>query len=70
MPYAKAVSAKSREFDEAGNEVNTDYFKMLQIVAASGYNGYIGVEWEGGEPGTTEGIMLTKALIERAVAAL
>lgn len=70
MPYAKAVSAKSSKFNEEGHEVNIDYYKMLQIVAASGYNGYIGVEWEGGKPGATEGIMLTKSLIERAVAAL
>lgn len=70
MPYAKAVSAKSSKFDEAGNEVNTDYFRMLQIVAASGYNGYIGVEWEGEDPGTTEGIMLTKTLIDRSIAEL
>lgn len=70
MPYAKAVSAKSHKFDEAGNDVNTDYYRMMRIVAASGYSGYIGIEWEGGTPGTTEGIMLTKGLIERSVAAL
>ncbi|MEN0021094.1 MAG: sugar phosphate isomerase/epimerase family protein, partial [Planctomycetota bacterium] len=47
MPFAKAVSAKSHEFDEAGNEVRTDYRRMLNIVLDSGYRGWIGVEYEG-----------------------
>jgi L-ribulose-5-phosphate 3-epimerase len=29
MPYAKAVSAKSHEFDAEGNETKTDYLKMM-----------------------------------------
>ncbi|VGO21076.1 sugar phosphate isomerase/epimerase family protein [Pontiella sulfatireligans] len=70
MPFAKGVSAKSHAFDAEGNETKSDYFRIMKIVADSGYRGYVGVEWEGGKPGTTEGIMLTKALIERAIAAL
>ncbi|QBG49110.1 sugar phosphate isomerase/epimerase [Verrucomicrobia bacterium S94] len=70
MPFAKSVSAKSHAFDAEGNEQNKDYYRIMKIVADSGYRGYIGVEWEGGYPGTTEGILLTKALIERAIAAL
>ena len=57
-------------FDEEGNEKATDYYRMMKVVADAGYSGYIGVEWEGGHPGTTEGILLTKDLIERASAAL
>ncbi len=70
MPYAKGVSAKSHAFDAEGNETETDFFRMMRIVADSGYKGYIDVEWEGAKPGTTEGILLTKKLIERAIAAL
>ncbi|MDF7801189.1 sugar phosphate isomerase/epimerase [Pontiellaceae bacterium B1224] len=70
MPFAKGISAKSHAFDAEGNETQKDYFRIMKIVADSGYKGYVGVEWEGGTPGTTEGILLTKALIERAVAAL
>ncbi|MDF7826590.1 sugar phosphate isomerase/epimerase [Pontiellaceae bacterium B12227] len=70
MPFAKGVSAKSHSFDAEGNETKSDYFRIMKIVADSGYKGYVGVEWEGGKPGATEGILLTKALIERAVAAL
>jgi L-ribulose-5-phosphate 3-epimerase len=65
MPYAKGVSAKSHEFDSQGNEVRTDYFKMVKIVLDAGYDGYIGIEWEGDSPSEAEGIKLTKTLLER-----
>ena len=65
MPYAKAVSAKSEKFDDQGNEVETDYFRMMAIVLAAGYRGYVGIEWEGEEPGEVEGIRLTQQLLER-----
>lgn len=64
MPYAKGVSAKSHKFDADGNEPETDYRKMLKIVLDAGYHGYVGIEWEGAEPGEHEGIMLTKKLLE------
>ncbi len=70
MPYAKGVSAKSHEFDEEGNETGTDYYKMLQIVKDAGFRGYIGIEYEGSELGEFEGIMATKALLERVGAEL
>ena len=65
MPYAKGVSAKSHEFDSQGNEVRTDYMKMIKIVLDAGYHGYIGIEWEGGQPDEVEGIRLTQRLLER-----
>jgi sugar phosphate isomerase/epimerase len=65
MPYAKGVSAKSHQFDDQGNEVHTDYFKMVKIVLDAGYHGHIGVEWEGNEPSEVEGIRLTQRLLER-----
>ncbi len=65
MPYAKGVSAKSHEFDADGNEVRTDYFKMIKIVLDAGYHGHIGIEWEGDEPGEVAGIRLTQRLLER-----
>ncbi len=65
MPYARAVSAKSYEFDDAGDEVRIDYRRMMQIVLAAGYHGHVGIEWEGGEPGEVEGIRLTQQLLER-----
>ena len=65
MPYAKAVSAKSHSFDWKGNEINTDYSKMINIVLSYGYNGYIGIEFEGSEVDEMEGVKLTKKLMER-----
>jgi len=65
MPFAKAVSAKSHEFDEQGNETKTDYRKMLKIVMDSGYRGWIGVEYEGSKHSPRDGIKLTKALLEK-----
>jgi len=66
MPYAKAVSAKSHDFDEDGNEKHTDYSKMLQLVKNAGYTGYIGVEYEGRELGEEEGIIATRDLLIKA----
>jgi sugar phosphate isomerase/epimerase len=64
MPYAKAVSAKSHDFDDQGNESRTDYRKMLRIVTESGYRGFIGVEYEGERLSEKAGIRATKRLLE------
>ena len=63
MPFAKAVSAKSHNFDEDGNETKTDYVKMMKIVLSHGYNGFVGIEYEGREKPEMEGIKLTKQLL-------
>lgn len=63
MPFAKAVSAKSHDFDELGNETKTDYMKMLKIVKNAGYRGYIGVEYEGGKLEEYDGVKATKKLL-------
>ena len=65
MPYAKAVSAKSMEFDENGNEANIDYYKMMKIVTEASYHGYVGIEYSGPTLSEPDGIMATKKLLER-----
>ena len=65
MPFAKAVSAKSHDFDAEGNETRTDYLKMMQIVLKHGYHGYCGIEYEGSKLSEPEGILATKKLLER-----
>jgi len=65
MPFAHAVSAKSNDFDAEGNEVKIDYARMIDTVMAHGYSGFIGVEFEGSELSEKEGILATKALLER-----
>jgi L-ribulose-5-phosphate 3-epimerase len=65
MPFAKAVSAKSHDFDENGNETRTDYFKMMDIVLEAGYRGYVGIEYEGSKLSETDGVRATQKLLER-----
>lgn len=65
MPFAKAVSAKSHEFDERGEETKTDYHKMMKIVIRAGYHGYLGIEYEGSKHSEPDGIKLTKKLLEK-----
>jgi sugar phosphate isomerase/epimerase len=65
MPFAKGVSAKSYDFDDKGNETTIDFMKMMDVVKKSGYTGFVGVEYEGETTAEEEGVIKTKALIER-----
>jgi L-ribulose-5-phosphate 3-epimerase len=65
MPYAKGVSAKSHDFDANGNETHTDYARMMKIVLDAGYNGFIGIEYEGSKLSEAEGVAATKKLLQR-----
>jgi L-ribulose-5-phosphate 3-epimerase len=65
MPYAKGVSSKSYEFDEEGNDLRTDFHRMMRIVLDAGYRGYVGIEYEGDQLPEDEGIMANKRLLER-----
>ena len=63
LTAAKAVSAKSYDFDEQGNETTLDYPRIIQLVKDSGYTNYIGVEYEGERLPEKEGILATKNLL-------
>ncbi len=65
MPYAKAVSAKSHDFDDQGNESELDYLRLMRIVLDAGYRGYVGIEYEGSILPEREGIQATKDLLVR-----
>jgi L-ribulose-5-phosphate 3-epimerase len=65
MPFAKGVSAKSQDFDAAGNETETDYRRMLKIVLAAGYHGHVGIEYSGARLSEPDGVRATQALLER-----
>jgi len=67
MPYAHAVSAKSYDFDDEGNETSIDYSRMMDIVIKSGYQGYVGIEYEGNRLGEDDGIIATKNLLEKFI---
>ena len=70
MPLAGAVSAKSHDFGPDGEETGLDYGRLLRIVRDSGYEGWIGIEYEGPRLSEPDGIRATKALLERTMALL
>lgn len=66
LPYARAVSAKSYNFNEQGEDTKIDYYSLMKLVKDSDYQGYIGIEYEGTEKSEHEGIMLTQELMHKA----
>ncbi len=64
MPYAKGVSAKSYDFNEAGRETSLNYARILKIVTDAGYHGFVGIEYEGDRLSEPDGIKATKKLLE------
>jgi sugar phosphate isomerase/epimerase len=65
MLRAKAVSAKCYDFDDAGNETKVDFGRMMGIVEAAGYHGWVGIEYEGERLPEREGILAARRLLER-----
>lgn len=65
MPFAKAVSAKTHDFNKRGEDTLVDYHRMMRIVLSAGYHGYLGIEYEGENISEPEGIRLSKTLLER-----
>ena len=68
MPYAKAVSAKSYDFDERGDETKLDYRRLMKIVTGAGFHSWMGIEYEGDRLSEREGVAKTKALLLRIMA--
>jgi hypothetical protein len=67
LPYAPAVCAKALKFDKQGNELNTDFERMLKIVHDSDYSGVISIEFEGHDMDPIAGSRMTKELILRGL---
>lgn len=65
MQFAKAVSAKSHDFDDQGNETTKDYRRLMRIVTDAGFHSWVGIEYEGSRLPERDGIRLTKQLLER-----
>lgn len=65
MPFAKGVSAKSHDFNPQGEETTKDYTRLMNLVKAAGYRGYVGIEYEGSRMSEKDGILATKALLEK-----
>lgn len=65
LPFAKGVSAKTYDFDGNGEQPLLNYKKLLGIVKASGFKGYIGIEFEGLNQPEEEGVRNTIALLKK-----
>ncbi len=65
LPFAKGVSAKTYDFDSNGEQPLLDYKRLIGIVKASGFKGYMGIEFEGNNQPEDEGVRKTKALLEK-----
>lgn len=63
MPYAKAISAKSYDFDEMGRETTIDFMKMCRIIRDADYTAHLGIEYEGRKLSEYKGIKATKELL-------
>ncbi|MBI5689134.1 MAG: sugar phosphate isomerase/epimerase [Verrucomicrobia bacterium] len=82
MPWVKeAVSAKSWDWDTGAGrfyteerrekiEMTLDYERLIKIVIAAGYSGYIGIEYEGSKHSEIDGIKRTKQALEEVRALL
>ena len=66
MPYAKGVSAKAHDFNSAGEDKSIDFPAMMQIVKDFGYQGHVGIEYEGYKLSEDAGIKATKELLIRS----
>jgi len=76
LPYAKGISAKSIAFNAEGEEIHTDFRRMMNLIKTAAFEGYIAIEYEGGfaqmmggdeapKLSTNEGILATKRLIQK-----
>lgn len=65
MAFAKAVSAKSHDFNDLGEEIQIDYHRMMKIVLDAGYRSFVGIEYEGSKMSEADGIKATKKLLEK-----
>jgi L-ribulose-5-phosphate 3-epimerase len=66
MRHAGAVSAKCYDFNPDGRETTIDFGRAMDVVRAAGYEGHVGVEYEGTRLSEREGILAAKALLERS----
>ena len=78
LPYAKGISAKSISFDSNGEEINTDFERMIKLIKSSSFEGFMAIEYEGalmqmfgGDPldylSPNQGVLATKRLIEKYI---
>ncbi|HEU0120745.1 MAG TPA: sugar phosphate isomerase/epimerase family protein [Bryobacteraceae bacterium] len=65
MAHARGVSFKCLDFDANGKETTMDMDRLMDVVAAAGYKGWIGIEYEGSRLTEFEGIQAAKRYLDR-----
>jgi sugar phosphate isomerase/epimerase len=65
MPFAKAVSAKSHDFDGFGEETTKDYRRLMRTVLDAGFHSWVGIEYEGDRLPERVGVAKTHELLQR-----
>jgi sugar phosphate isomerase/epimerase len=68
-PYAKGVAFKCRDFAPDGRETTLDMERLMSVVGEAGYDGYVGIEYEGNRLDEFEGILAARRLLDRLLAA-
>jgi len=63
MPLATGVSLKPKVWDDAGQESDLDYKRMMKLVLSHGYNGHIGIE-HGDKDREWESIVAIREILE------
>jgi L-ribulose-5-phosphate 3-epimerase len=66
-PYIRAVSAKSEDFNKDGEETSLSYQRMFEVLKKAPQLEFAGVEYFGNVIPRSEGVVKTKALIEKAI---
>ncbi|MDA9015509.1 sugar phosphate isomerase/epimerase [Flavobacteriaceae bacterium] len=66
-PYIRAVSAKSENFFEDGEETTIDYQRMFDVLKKAPQLEFAGVEYFGKEIPRSQGVVKTKMLIEKVI---
>jgi sugar phosphate isomerase/epimerase len=79
LPWAHGIHAKTKKFNGEGEDIETDYYRMLTMVKNSGYTDWISIEYIGGLflpadqcsfYNDNRGIEISKRLLERIGAEL
>lgn len=65
MPYARGVSMKCFDFTPEADETTIDMARMMKIVGAAGYHGWVGIEYEGRRLTEFEGVQAAKRCLEK-----
>lgn len=68
MPHTAVVSAKTFDFDEAGNQIRFDYDRLFRIIADAGFSGIVAIEWEGKQLDPVAGVTASHRLLQRVLA--